>query len=146
MIIILKGFGTVKPLMMICGIEFMLKTGIIKLCMEEIEKSNHPRYNLGAVIFKSSRIISSGHNSFRSNSIPFKYRKWEDSLHAEQCALLGVDWQKLKNSSILVMRTNNSGNLSLSYPCEYCIDSLKYVGIKWLYYSNRKGEIIRERI
>lgn len=124
----------------------MVTNGIMKRCIKEIEKSKNPNYKFGAVIFKNGRIISSGHNEFRSSSIPTKYKKFSDSLHAEQSALLGVDWTILKNSSILVMKTNKSGNFSISFPCKYCYNSLVYVGIKWLFYINRKGEIIREKI
>ena len=124
----------------------MIKIGIINLCLQELQKSEHPRYKLGAVIFKGSRIISSGYNQFRYSSIPVRYRKVERTLHAEQAALLGIDWTTLKNASILVLRSNNSGNLSMAFPCEYCYESLSYVGIKWIYYSNRKGEIVRKKV
>ena len=126
----------------------MLKIGIIKQCFKEIEKSSHPRYRIGSVIFKGSRIISSGYNQFRSSRIPLQYKKFEDTLHAEQSALSNakISWEKLKNCSILVMRTNASGNLSLSYPCNFCMESIVYSGIKWLYYSDRKGQIVKERI
>lgn len=90
----------------------MIRIGILNLCLKELKKSNNPNYKIGAVIFKGSRIISSGFNKFRSSSIPLKYRKYEDSLHAEQSALLNADnWKLLKNSSILVIRLNKSGNL-----------------------------------
>lgn len=123
-----------------------MKVGIVKLCIQEMEQSEHPRYKMGAVIFKGSRIISSGHNQFRNSPFPAKYKKFVHTLHAEQAALLGVDWEKLKGSSILVMRSNLSGNFSLAYPCEHCYNSILYIGIKWLYYTNRKGEIVREKI
>ncbi len=125
----------------------MIRIGILNLCLKELKKSNNPNYKIGAVIFKGSRIISSGFNKFRSSSIPLKYRKYEDSLHAEQSALLNADnWKLLKNSSILVIRLNKSGNLSMSFPCQYCYNSLEYVGIKWIYFSNRKGEILKEKL
>lgn len=124
----------------------MLTSGIVKRCLKEIEKSNNPNYKFGAVIFKNGRIINSGHNQFRSSSIPRKYKKFEDSLHAEQAAILGIDWGILKNASILVMKTNRSGNFSISFPCSYCYNSLKYVGVKWIFYTNRKGEIMKEKI
>lgn len=111
-----------------------------------IEKSDHPFYQMGAVIFKGSRILSYGHNGFRSSTIPLKYKKFEHTVHAEQSALNGVNWKTLKNASILVMRMNISGNISMAYPCDYCKDSIRYVGIKHLYYSNRNGEIIKEKI
>lgn len=108
--------------------------------------SEHPLYRIGSVIFKGSRIFSSGHNSFRSSTIPIKYKRFEHTLHAEQSALNGVNWETLKGASILVIRYNTSGNMSLGYPCKYCMESIKHVGIKFLYYSTRKGEIKKEKL
>ena len=108
--------------------------------------SDHPLYQMGAVIFKGSRIFSSGHNSFRSSTIPVKYKRFFHTLHAEQAALQGINWESIKGSSILVIRVNQSGSISMSYPCKYCIESIRYVGIKYLYYSNRKGEIKKEKV
>lgn len=101
---------------------------------------------MGSVIFKSGRILSFGYNTFRHSSIPSQYKKFDHTLHAEQAALMGVNWEKLRGCSILVIRMNISGNLSLGYPCEYCMESIRHVGIKFLYYSNRKSEIVRERV
>lgn len=124
----------------------MIKIGIVKLCISEMEQSEHPLYKMGAVVFKGSRIISSGHNQFRSSNIPSQYKKFDDTLHAEQAAILGVEWKRMKNSSILVMRMNQSGNISMAYPCNYCYESIVYIGIKWIYYTNRQGEIVREKV
>lgn len=123
-----------------------MNVGIINLAVEEAYKSEHSRFGIGAVIFKGSRIISSGHNQFRSCTIPIRYRRRDDTLHAEQDAVKGVNWSKLNGSSILIVRLNMSGNFSLAFPCEYCLSTLKYVKIKWIYYTNRKSEIRRSKI
>ena len=71
-----------------------INDSIIKTAIEEAKKSTcHPR--IGAVIFKGKRILSKGFNDIRSSSIPLKHRKWVESLHAEQSALLKVDWNTL---------------------------------------------------
>lgn len=124
-----------------------MKIGIVKKAMEELELSDHYLYKVAAVIFKGSRIFGSGHNSFRSSNIPLKYKKWPHTLHAEQAAIYSInDWSEIKGSSILVIRANKSGNLSKGYPCKHCLNTIKYVGIKNIYYSNRQGEIVRERV
>ena len=124
-----------------------MKIGIYKRCLEELEHSTHPIYKMGAVIFKGSKILSTGYNSFRSSNVPDKYKKFVDTLHAEQHAIYNMEnFDKLKNSSILIIRMNMSGNISLSFPCKYCLKSIKYFGIKNIYYTNRKGEIIRQKI
>lgn len=123
----------------------MLYNNVIKCAMNEAQKS---KYNLqiGAVIFKGKKIYGYGHNSIRSSSISMKYRKWEESLHAEQAALLKLDWTKLKGYSILVYRVNRNGKLGMARPCEMCQKLLSYVGIKNVYYTTNTGEIKFEKM
>lgn len=122
----------------------MITSGIIKRCIEEAEASTY-RFKIGAVIFKGSRIISSGHNGIRSSAnIKDKYKKYKNALHAEQAALLNIDWNKVKGCSILVMKVSLSkGILGMALPCEMCRTILNHVGIKHIYYSNEKGEIVK---
>ena len=123
-----------------------MNSGVLKLAIEEAEKSDHPIYKMGSVIFKGSRIISSGRNQFRSSNIPCKYKRRQHTLHAEQDAVRGVDWDKLNGTSVLVVRLNTSGKFSLAFPCKYCLETLKYVRMKWVYYTTRTGEIKRDKI
>ena len=122
----------------------MISSGIIKRCLEECEKSQY-RFHIGAVIFNSKRIISSGHNGIRSSAnIKNKYKHYENALHAEQAALLNVNWNKVKGCSILVLKISKTKKqLSNAKPCSMCIAILHHVGIKDIYYSNEHGEIVK---
>ena len=123
-----------------------ITSGIIKLCLLESEKSNH-RFKIGAVVFKGNRILSSGHNEIRSSNIPSKHKLYNNSVHAEQAALLGTDWNKLKGCSILVMRCSKTkGNLSNAKPCPLCQKLLAHIGIRNIYYSNEMGEIVHAKL
>ena len=123
-----------------------ITSGIIKLCLLESEKSNH-RFKIGAVVFKGSRILSSGHNEIRSSNIPSKHKLYNNSVHAEQAALLGTDWNKLKGCSILVMRCSKTkGSLSNAKPCSLCQKLLAHIGIRNIYYSNEIGEIVHAKL
>lgn len=127
----------------------MIRTGVLNLALKELNKSQCNRYKVGAVVFKSSKILSSGHNSIRTCSmIRPKFKQWKESLHAEQAAIIQLDWSKTKNTSILILRCNNKKNstLSLARPCKICMDLIKHIGMKDLYYSNRQGEIVKEKI
>lgn len=119
--------------------------GVFKLGIQRAEESD-VFFRIGAVIFKGSRIISSGKNEFKNSGVPYKYRKTKLSIHAEQAALEGIDWRKLKGCSIFVIRVNRSGKISMAYPCEYCIKTLNHVGIRWIYYTNRNGEVKRVKL
>lgn len=120
-----------------------ITAGIINRCLEECYKSTY-HIRIGAVIFNNKRIISSGHNGLRTSSnIPDKHKNYINSLHAEQAALLNVDWNKVKGCSILVMKISKTkGSLSNAKPCPMCYKILKHVGIKKIYYTNEKGEIV----
>ena len=122
----------------------MLSVGIINRAIEECRLSAF-RTRMGAVIFKGSRIVSSGHNSLRSSSFIFsKYKRYYNSMHAEQAALVGLDWSKLKGYSILVLKISKTKEmLSMAKPCNLCMDLLSIVGIKNIYYSNSDGEIVK---
>ena len=116
------------------------------MAIEEAEKSSCYPHRIGAVVFKNSSILGSGHNAKRGHSIHPKYQAWADSLHAEQAALLGLDWAKLKGGSILVVRITRGNNFSLARPCQTCLGLLNHVGIKKLFYTNRQGNIEFERL
>lgn len=122
--------------------------GIIKKCLEAIECSEYFPYHVGAVIFKGSKIYSFGWNDVRScTGIHNRYKNFKESLHAEQMAVSRMsDKHMLKGMSILVMRQNISGTLSMAKPCEMCREMLDHFGIRWMYYSDRRGQIIKESI
>lgn len=119
-----------------------MNKSIIKKCIEEAELSNM-KFKIGAVIFKGSRILSTGHNEIRGNSIIHpKYKNLDCSIHAEQSAVLNIkDWTSISGASILIIRITKKGNFSLAYPCPMCQNMLKFLKLKKCFYSNRSGEI-----
>ncbi len=122
-----------------------LTAGIIKACMEECDKSKY-YYHLGCVLYaKGGKIISTGHNQIRSTrQIKDKYQKWTNALHAEQAALMNIDWNKVKGCSALVLKVSKTEKkLSNAKPCPMCQAIFKHVGIKDIYYSNSDGEIVK---
>ena len=124
-----------------------MTSGILKLAIEEAETVSY-RFRVGAVLFKGSRILASGHNGIRSSRIHPLHKQYNNSLHAEQNAILNIkDWSTLKGCSILVVKISKTrGVFSMARPCEMCQDLLRHVGIKSMYYTNGNGEIIHERI
>lgn len=120
-------------------------TGIIKACINEANKSTY-KVKVGAIVFKGKKILGRGHNGLRSSNINNKYKDYINSLHAEQSALLNLDWNNLKGYSILVLRVSDTGKLCSSRPCLMCSKLLKHVGIQNIYYSTSSGEIIKEKL
>ena len=125
----------------------MLTKGIINLAIAEAEKSTY-RFKIGAVIFKGKRIISSGHNGIRSSAnIKNKFKNYINSLHAEQAALMNIDWCKVKGCSIFVAKVSHRhGLISMASPCDMCRSILSHVGINTIYYADSNGQIVREEI
>lgn len=126
----------------------MISSGILNKAIKEAKKSNLPIFRIGAVVFKGNRVISFGHNKKGiCTKIHPRYRNIYDTVHAEQNAIIKVkNWDKLKDTSILVIRLCRSNVLSMAYPCEMCLDLIRHVGIKEIYYTNHNSEIIREVI
>lgn len=125
-----------------------MTTGIIRKAIEFAEKSRMYPYRIGCVIFKGKKIISCGYNQKRtSKQLPDKYKKFIETLHAEQHAIMCVRNKALLDSaSMLVIRINRRGKLVMAKPCETCMKSIIHFNIKNIFYSNPDGEIILEKI
>jgi deoxycytidylate deaminase len=100
---------------------------------------------LGCVIFKGKRIVSTGYNvACRSvRSINRKFIKFPGSIHAEVAAILAAK-QDLKGCDILVVRLGKMGLLAQAKPCPMCMNYLDYVGIRQVWYSDTEGKVVKE--
>jgi len=120
--------------------------GALTIAKGEVNKSEHT-FQLGAVVWKGRRILSSGHNNVRGSwKITDEYKDWPDSYCAEKDALLKLSKAETKGAQILVIRVSNSGSLSKSYPCKGCLKMLKDYGIRKIWYVNDIGNIVWEKI
>lgn len=127
----------------------MLPVGILNKAIEVAKSSSYYPYKIGCVIFNKKRIISSGFNAVRSFSlINDKYKKYIESCHAEQAAIMRVrNKRKLWNASMIVIRINHySEMISMAKPCENCMKSIRFFHIRDLYYSDSNGQIILEKL
>lgn len=122
-----------------------MSIGVLKAGLAEVEKSGCYPFKVAAVIFKGSRILSTGHNDIRSCSkVQDRYKNWRESLHAEQDCIRKAS-RNLKGTTMLVLRRNPSGSLQLARPCEMCWGWIRDCGIKGVYYTNSDGGITYER-
>lgn len=113
---------------------------IVKIAIKEAKKSNH-KHRHGCVVFKGSKIISTGFNEIRYCwKLDKKYKKWVNSLHAEQKTIIFSE-ASLKRCSILVVRINKNNEMLNSKPCRICMGMIKDVGISKIYYSDCDGNI-----
>lgn len=108
----------------------------------EVAKKSTFKQRHGCTIFKGDRIISTGYNQVRfCKLLEPRYKKWINSLHAEQRAILFTK-EDPRRCSILVVRLNNYNQLMNSKPCEVCEALIRDSGITKIYYTNKVGELV----
>ena len=112
------------------------------------ELSDHKHYKIGAVVVMNHRIISSASNSnSKTHPLQKKYNKYrftdegDHKQHAELAALVPLirDGIDLSNAAIYVYRAHKNGTLAMSRPCPSCMQLIKDVGIKRVFYTTENG-------
>lgn len=124
---------------------------------KEISKFSNFKPHVGAVITQGKRIISTGFNSNKTHPLQHKYniyRNFNDYAssvpleHAEVHALSHLIGKKLPwdTFSIFVYREFKDGTPACSKPCEACDKLIKELGIKNIYYVDKNGNYVKERV
>ena len=115
--------------------------------------SDYPKFHLGCVVVKKSRIISSGHNSITQYSsiqqkMDFKRFGGEHrgACHAETAALIPLIRQRADLSSCVVYlyREHSDGTPVVSRPCSGCMSLLRAVGIRRVFFTVEGGYAIED--
>lgn len=124
----------------------------------EAESSEFKRFHTGAVIVYKKHIIGRGKNDDKSHPMQKEYnRKYRvfnsvggnyinDSIHAEIAAIssipytvgIDIDWSKVKVYVYRISRGTKLG-YGLAKPCPACMNALKDLGIKNIYYTDSDG-------
>lgn len=124
----------------------------------EAEKSEFERFNLGCVIAYKGHIIGRGRNGNKSHPrqklYNRRYRKFNvskgqainDAIHAEVHAISSVryvvgkdvDWSK---ASIYIYRICNGKPLGYgnAKPCPACMQAIRDLGIRHVYFTDDNG-------
>ena len=112
---------------------------------------------LGAVVVDGNRVLSSGYNSYKTRPLQHRYNIYRHfdnyelsipSQHAEVDALsplIGkeIDWSRI---AIFVYRELKNGEKGCSRPCAACSRLIHDLGIKTIYYINKNGIYVKERV
>ena len=113
-------------------------------CKEAIMSSCQHR--VGAVIWDKKTIISSGHNYYLKSRRSYTKRFIKNiGIHAEVDAIINARTD-LKGCSIFIVRVARNNDLVMAKPCDWCYGYIKYVGLRWLYYSINTNEIVKEKV
>lgn len=113
------------------------------------ELSSFAKHKVGAVAVYKHKIISSGCNSYVTNPLQKRYNKFRfdtdytlHSKHAElECLLPIINRHDIDFSrvSLYIYRQHKSNDLACARPCDSCLNLIKDLGIKNIYYSNEGG-------
>lgn len=120
------------------------------------ESSDFPRVKVGCVAVYKHKIISSGCNSYVTNPLQKRYNKFRfntdttlHSKHAELDCLLplinrhDIDFSRV---SLYIYRQYKSGELGMARPCESCLNLIRDLGIRDVYYTGDSSYINEEII
>lgn len=97
--------------------------------------SEHPRWQLGAVLIRGGSIVSVACNTVRNS--PYLTQGIGASFHAEDRCLRKVFYSadRAENSTIFVARINGQGKRRLARPCNSCYDKLINAGVTRIVYT-----------
>lgn len=103
-------------------------------------------YKHAAALLCGTNLYSLGINKFvgefkdKDNKVHYK------TVHAEINVFKNFPKKNVKGMDILVIRINKKFVLKNSRPCNQCIDKLRKIGIRRVYYSNDEGSITSENV
>jgi len=99
-----------------------------------------------AFLIRCGKIIHIGTNSCKSHPETLKY-DYKDhqkvGIHAELSVCMKSGKENLKDYSMVVLRVDRKGNLANSKPCCGCQSVIKQFNIGDVWYSDSKGEVVK---
>ena len=118
----------------------------INLLIKTAEKSYVNSQHAAALIYNDN-ILAMNVNKF-IKTILIKngesIEKYYKTIHAE--INLNYPRNEVRGKDIVVIRINKNLALKNSRPCSMCIEKMKKLGIRKVYYSNNDGEMICEDV
>lgn len=100
------------------------------------QKSNHPKFKLGAVVVDKNKIIGMGFNKLKTS--PKSLHPW-NTRHAELDSILNCYREDLTGCQIYVFRRGKDGRIRKSLPCASCQATIRQMGIKRIHYTVDDG-------
>ena len=119
--------------------------------LKKIAAGSDISYKHAAALIDNDNIYSSGVNRF-VKTFHIKSKGTDEiqthfkTIHAEINVFSKMPKRSVKGLDILVIRINKQLALKNSRPCNHCIDKLKKIGIRKVFYSNENGNIVSEFI
>ena len=99
-----------------------------------------------AFLIRCGKIVHIGTNSCKSHPETLKYAYKDHQkvgIHAELSVCMKSGKENLKDYSMVVLRVDRKGNLANSKPCCGCQSVIKQFNIGEVWYSDSKGEVVK---
>jgi deoxycytidylate deaminase len=111
----------------------------------EMAMNNGMPFHLAACLKRGKSIIRIGVNQGKTN--PRFIRSYKDgiscsTLHAEMDALIAAR----PGDSLIIVRWNKFGEITMSKPCQHCQRHIEESGIRDVIYSDWHGDFIKYRV
>lgn len=119
-----------------------------KLAKNVAELSDFSRCRVGCVVIYNGKVLNSSFNCNKTHPLQKVYNQYRFSgdecphkLHAEIHALIpflrqDIDWGRV---SVYVYRIRKDIGKGIARPCEGCMEFIKSLGIKDIYYTTNDG-------
>lgn len=105
--------------------------------------SEHEKWQLGAVLTRNSRTLSSAPNRFRN--FPW-ISHIHATYHAEQAALRKGLLNSARGTTMYVARVAKDGSTRLARPCARCMKVMYEAGVREVVYTTDDGSYKIERV
>jgi len=114
---------------------------VIRLAEKEASRSK-AKFRLGAVVTKGNRVLGKG---FNQNKTHPRGSGHSSMVHSETAAICDALRKRidLSGASIYIYRAGRYHG-RLAKPCACCMELIRSVGITNIYYTDQKGEVVRE--
>ncbi len=99
------------------------------------------RFIHGCIIYKGKSVIAESINNIQGRIMGCDIPSVHAEMHAINAAINKAG--DLRNAVAVIVRYNRDGCLAESHPCALCVNLLRQVGIKTVYYSSDAGDIIK---
>ncbi len=113
--------------------------------------SDYGRISIGAILVSGKEIVSAAANAKKShpeqrrlNRLRFddQYDSCKNSIHAEmRCILNCRDMENIRGMKLYVYREDRVGHLANCRPCPACMEKIREVGIRDIYYTTYEGYV-----
>ena len=117
------------------------------IAKEVSKKSTYNRVHIGAIVVGKNKILGEGTNMIKSHPLQMKYNKlnpdmkenYAHAIHAEVSAIVHTGTTDLEGCIIYIYREDRNGKIAMCRPCIGCMQLIKAVRIKTIYYTTNYG-------